>query len=97
MKVQKSLVKPQTNTNERMFTNTIERMIHLFMFVHLTNRMEFLVYVCVFIKRTNINELTAEHFTNGSLNVRLQPYLGLQKSRAARKQLEKKLETSRVL
>ncbi|MFS7904702.1 hypothetical protein Hanom_Chr01g00039181 [Helianthus anomalus] len=40
------------------------------MFVHLTNRTEFLVHVCSFIKRTNINELPAERFTNCSLNVR---------------------------
>ncbi|MFS7927415.1 hypothetical protein Hanom_Chr04g00308801 [Helianthus anomalus] len=40
------------------------------MFVHLTNRTEFLVHVRPFIKRTNINELPAERFTNWSLNVR---------------------------
>ncbi|MFS7917601.1 hypothetical protein Hanom_Chr03g00191021 [Helianthus anomalus] len=42
------------------------------MFVHLTNRTKFLVVVHVrsFIKRTNINELPAEQFTNCSLNVR---------------------------
>ncbi|MFS8022074.1 hypothetical protein Hanom_Chr16g01435231 [Helianthus anomalus] len=40
------------------------------MFVHLTNRTKFLVHVRSFIKRTNINELPAERFTNCSLNVR---------------------------
>ncbi|MFS8026022.1 hypothetical protein Hanom_Chr16g01482051 [Helianthus anomalus] len=39
------------------------------MFVHLTNQTEFLVHVRSFIKRTNINELPAERFTNCSLNV----------------------------
>ncbi|MFS7982580.1 hypothetical protein Hanom_Chr10g00964571 [Helianthus anomalus] len=42
----------------------------MFMFVHLTNRTKFLVHVRSFIKRTNINELPAERFTNCSLNVR---------------------------
>ncbi|MFS7908662.1 hypothetical protein Hanom_Chr01g00085781 [Helianthus anomalus] len=40
------------------------------MFVHLTNRTKFLVHVRSFIKRTNINELPVEQFTNYSLNVR---------------------------
>ncbi|MFS7977560.1 hypothetical protein Hanom_Chr10g00905371 [Helianthus anomalus] len=40
------------------------------MFVHLTNRTKFLVYVRSFIKRTNIDELPAERFMNCSLNVR---------------------------
>ncbi|MFS7989956.1 hypothetical protein Hanom_Chr11g01053161 [Helianthus anomalus] len=40
------------------------------MFVYLTNRTKFLVHVRSFIKRTNINELPAERFTNCSLNVR---------------------------
>ncbi|MFS8005656.1 hypothetical protein Hanom_Chr13g01239921 [Helianthus anomalus] len=40
------------------------------MFVHLTNRTKNLVHVRSFIKRTNINELPAERFTNCSLNVR---------------------------
>ncbi|MFS8022951.1 hypothetical protein Hanom_Chr16g01445611 [Helianthus anomalus] len=39
------------------------------MFVHLTSRTKFLVHVRSFIKRTNINELPAERFTNCSLNV----------------------------
>ncbi|MFS7931440.1 hypothetical protein Hanom_Chr04g00356011 [Helianthus anomalus] len=39
------------------------------MFVHLTNRTNFFVHVRSFIKRTNINELLAERFTNCSLNV----------------------------
>ncbi|MFS7907630.1 hypothetical protein Hanom_Chr01g00073581 [Helianthus anomalus] len=50
--------------------NTIERTRPLFMFVHLTNRTKFLVHVRFFNKRTNINELPAEQFTNCSLNVR---------------------------
>ncbi|KAJ0824467.1 hypothetical protein HanRHA438_Chr17g0792731 [Helianthus annuus] len=53
-----------------MFTNTVERTRPLFMFVHLTNRTKFLVHVRSFVKRTNINELPAERFTNCSLNVR---------------------------
>ncbi|MFS8014637.1 hypothetical protein Hanom_Chr15g01346851 [Helianthus anomalus] len=40
------------------------------MFVCLTYRTKFLVHVCSFIKRTNINEVPAEWFTNFSLNVR---------------------------
>ncbi|MFS8003668.1 hypothetical protein Hanom_Chr13g01216571 [Helianthus anomalus] len=40
------------------------------MFVHLTNRTKFLVHVRSFIKRTDINELPAERFTNCPLNVR---------------------------
>ncbi|MFS8018583.1 hypothetical protein Hanom_Chr15g01393721 [Helianthus anomalus] len=59
-----------SRTPYRTFTNTIERTRPLFMFVHLTNRTEFLVHVRSFIKRTNINELPAERFTNCSLNVR---------------------------
>ncbi|MFS8034156.1 hypothetical protein Hanom_Chr17g01577901 [Helianthus anomalus] len=59
-----------SRTPYRMFTNTIERTRHLFMFVHLSNRMKFLVHVRSFIKQTNINELPAERFTNCSLNVR---------------------------
>ncbi|MFS7949991.1 hypothetical protein Hanom_Chr06g00578101 [Helianthus anomalus] len=59
-----------SRTPYRTFTNTIERTRPLFMFVHLTNRTEFLVHVHSFIKRTNINELPAERFTNCSLNVR---------------------------
>ncbi|MFS7964265.1 hypothetical protein Hanom_Chr08g00748131 [Helianthus anomalus] len=59
-----------SQTPYRTFTNIIERTRHLFMFVRLTNRTEFLVHVRSFIKRTNINELHAERFTNCSLNVR---------------------------
>ncbi|MFS7940067.1 hypothetical protein Hanom_Chr05g00459281 [Helianthus anomalus] len=59
-----------SRTPYRTFTNTIERTRPLFMFVHLTNRTEFLVHVRSFIKRTNINELPAERFMNCSLNVR---------------------------
>ncbi|MFS7913504.1 hypothetical protein Hanom_Chr02g00142571 [Helianthus anomalus] len=47
------------------------------MFVHLTNRTKFLVHVRSFIKRTNINELPAERFTNCSLNVRCTKLLPL--------------------
>ncbi|KAJ0683550.1 hypothetical protein HanPI659440_Chr16g0659531 [Helianthus annuus] len=39
------------------------------MFVHLTNRTKFFVHVRSFVKRTKINELPAEQFTNCSLNV----------------------------
>ncbi|MFS8005982.1 hypothetical protein Hanom_Chr13g01243851 [Helianthus anomalus] len=39
------------------------------MFVHLTNRTKFPVHVRSIIKRTNINELPAERFTNCSLNI----------------------------
>ncbi|MFS7924865.1 hypothetical protein Hanom_Chr03g00277631 [Helianthus anomalus] len=60
----------RSRTPYRTFTNTIERTRHFFMFAHLTNRTKFLVHVRSFIKRTNINELPAERFTNCSLNVR---------------------------
>ncbi|MFS7889379.1 hypothetical protein Hanom_Chr00s000004g01606321 [Helianthus anomalus] len=40
------------------------------MFFHITIRTKFLVYVCSFIKRMNVNELNAEWFTNCLLNVR---------------------------
>ncbi|KAF5766535.1 hypothetical protein HanXRQr2_Chr15g0716461 [Helianthus annuus] len=59
-----------SRTPYRTFMNTIERTRPLFMFVHLTNRTKFLVRVRSFLKRTNINELPAERFTNCSLNVR---------------------------
>ncbi|MFS7986290.1 hypothetical protein Hanom_Chr11g01008601 [Helianthus anomalus] len=58
-----------SRTDYRTFTNAIERRRHLFMFVHLTNRTEFLVHVRSLTKRTNVNELPAEQFTNCSLNV----------------------------
>ncbi|MFS7932893.1 hypothetical protein Hanom_Chr04g00373281 [Helianthus anomalus] len=58
-----------SQTHYRMFTNTIERTRHLFIFVYLTNRTKFLVRVHSFIKRTNVNELPAERFTNGSRTV----------------------------
>ncbi|MFS7942949.1 hypothetical protein Hanom_Chr06g00494481 [Helianthus anomalus] len=58
-----------SRTHYRTFTNAIERTRHLFMVVHLTNRTKFLVLVCSLIKRTNVNELPAEWFTNYSLNV----------------------------
>ncbi|MFS7983486.1 hypothetical protein Hanom_Chr11g00975061 [Helianthus anomalus] len=56
-----------SRTPYRTFTNTIERTRPLFMFVHLTNRAEFLVHARSFIR-----------FTNCSLNVRLvySPTLG---------------------
>ncbi|MFS7908939.1 hypothetical protein Hanom_Chr01g00088981 [Helianthus anomalus] len=60
----------RSRTPYRTFTNTIERTRPMFMFVHLTNRTKFLVHVRSFIKRTSINELPAERFTNCSLNVR---------------------------
>ncbi|MFS8032919.1 hypothetical protein Hanom_Chr17g01563381 [Helianthus anomalus] len=41
----------------------------LFMFVHLTKRMKFLVHVHLFNKRTNTNELPAKQFTDFSPNV----------------------------
>ncbi|MFS8028323.1 hypothetical protein Hanom_Chr16g01509241 [Helianthus anomalus] len=59
-----------SRTHYRTFTNTIERMRPLFMFVHLTNRTKFLVRVRSFIKQTNVNELPVKRFTNCSLNVR---------------------------
>ncbi|MFS7912830.1 hypothetical protein Hanom_Chr02g00134471 [Helianthus anomalus] len=59
----------RSRTPYRTFTNTIERTRPMFMFVHLTNRTNFLVHVRSFIKRTNINELLAERFMNCSLNV----------------------------
>ncbi|MFS8001553.1 hypothetical protein Hanom_Chr13g01191671 [Helianthus anomalus] len=40
------------------------------MFVHLVSRKEYLVLVRSLTKRTDINELSAEWFTNGSLSVR---------------------------
>ncbi|MFS7925803.1 hypothetical protein Hanom_Chr04g00289401 [Helianthus anomalus] len=40
------------------------------MFVCLTYRTKFLVRVCPFIKRMNINELPVERFMNCSMNVR---------------------------
>ncbi|MFS7963456.1 hypothetical protein Hanom_Chr08g00738281 [Helianthus anomalus] len=58
-----------SRTHYRTFTNAIERTRHLFVFVHLTNRTKFFVHVCLLIKRTNVNELLAERFTNCSLNV----------------------------
>ncbi|KAJ0911052.1 hypothetical protein HanRHA438_Chr06g0259001 [Helianthus annuus] len=50
--------------------NAIERTRQLFVFVHLTNRTEFLVHVRSLTKRTNVNELPSERFMNCSLNVR---------------------------
>ncbi|MFS7965345.1 hypothetical protein Hanom_Chr09g00761141 [Helianthus anomalus] len=63
-------VTERSRTRYRTFTNAIERTRQLFVFVHLTNRTEFLVYVRSLPKRTNVNELPAERFTNCSLNVR---------------------------
>ncbi|MFS7891925.1 hypothetical protein Hanom_Chr00s000434g01643551 [Helianthus anomalus] len=45
-------------------------MQRLFMFVCLTYQTKFLVRVCSFIKRTDINKLPAEQFMNRLLNVR---------------------------
>ncbi|MFS7958768.1 hypothetical protein Hanom_Chr08g00682591 [Helianthus anomalus] len=59
-----------SRTRCRTFMNVIERTRQLFVFVHLTNRTEFLVHVRSLTKRTSVNELTAERFTNRSLNVR---------------------------
>ncbi|MFS7980675.1 hypothetical protein Hanom_Chr10g00942091 [Helianthus anomalus] len=58
-----------SRTSYRTFTNTINRTRPLFMFVHLTNRTKFRVHARSFIKRTDINELLTERFTNCSLNV----------------------------
>ncbi|MFS7973047.1 hypothetical protein Hanom_Chr09g00851981 [Helianthus anomalus] len=55
-----------SRTHYRTFTDAIERTRHLFMFVHSTNQTEFLVYVLSLIKRTNINELSAELFAECS-------------------------------
>ncbi|MFS8000058.1 hypothetical protein Hanom_Chr12g01173921 [Helianthus anomalus] len=46
--------------------NISERTRPLFMFVHLTKRTKFHVCVRLFNKRTNIDELPAERFTNCS-------------------------------
>ncbi|MFS7902042.1 hypothetical protein Hanom_Chr01g00006621 [Helianthus anomalus] len=46
----------------RTFTNVVERTRHLFVFVHLVNRTEYLVRVHSLTKRTNINELPTEQF-----------------------------------
>ncbi|MFS7952120.1 hypothetical protein Hanom_Chr07g00603201 [Helianthus anomalus] len=54
-----------------MFTNINERTRPLFMFIHLTKRMKFLVCVRLFNKRMNTNELPAKRFTKRL--VRLQP------------------------
>ncbi|MFS7942333.1 hypothetical protein Hanom_Chr06g00487211 [Helianthus anomalus] len=51
--------------NHRTQTNINEQTHPLFMFVHLTKRIEFLVCVRLFNKRTNTNELPAGRFTNG--------------------------------
>ncbi|MFS7935301.1 hypothetical protein Hanom_Chr05g00401871 [Helianthus anomalus] len=73
-KINKRKMNECSRTHYRTFTNTIERTRPLFMFVHLTNRTKFLVRVSLFIKRTNVNELPAELFTNCSLNVCFHPY-----------------------
>ncbi|MFS7902412.1 hypothetical protein Hanom_Chr01g00011001 [Helianthus anomalus] len=54
-----------------MFTNVVERTRHQFVFIHLTNRTEFLVHVRSLTKQTNVNELSAELFVKRS--GRLQP------------------------
>ncbi|MFS7982983.1 hypothetical protein Hanom_Chr11g00969201 [Helianthus anomalus] len=58
------------NTFTNTLPNIIKRTRPLFMFVHLTNRTEFLIHVRSFIERTNINELPVERFMNCLLNVR---------------------------
>ncbi|MFS7988139.1 hypothetical protein Hanom_Chr11g01031081 [Helianthus anomalus] len=57
-----------SRTPYRTFTNAIERTRHLFVFVHLTNRTEFLVHARSIIKQTNINKFFTKRFTNYSLN-----------------------------
>ncbi|MFS7987008.1 hypothetical protein Hanom_Chr11g01016951 [Helianthus anomalus] len=59
-----------SRTRYRTFMNGTERTRQLFVFVHLTDRTEFLVHVRSLTKQTNINELPAEQFTNCSFNVR---------------------------
>ncbi|KAJ0790995.1 putative protein kinase RLK-Pelle-RLCK-VIIa-2 family [Helianthus annuus] len=53
-----------SRTHHRTFTNAIERTRQLFVFVHLTNQTEFLVHVRSLTKRTNVNKLPTERFTN---------------------------------
>ncbi|MFS7898853.1 hypothetical protein Hanom_Chr00s032266g01770481 [Helianthus anomalus] len=45
-------------------------MRHLSVFVHFTSQTKYLIRVRSLTKRTNINELLAERFTNCSSNVR---------------------------
>ncbi|MFS7986809.1 hypothetical protein Hanom_Chr11g01014581 [Helianthus anomalus] len=52
-----------------MFTNINEQTQPMFMFVPLIKQTKFLVRVHFFNKRTNINELPAEQYTNCSPNV----------------------------
>ncbi|MFS8032804.1 hypothetical protein Hanom_Chr17g01561971 [Helianthus anomalus] len=49
--------------------NTIKRMQHLFVFVHLINQTKFFVHVHLFIKRMNVNEFLVEGFMNGLLSI----------------------------
>ncbi|MFS7934732.1 hypothetical protein Hanom_Chr05g00395171 [Helianthus anomalus] len=58
-----------SRTHYRMFMNIVAQTRHLFMFVHLTNRTEFLVHVPSLIKRTHVNEFPVKRFTNCSLNI----------------------------
>ncbi|MFS7930141.1 hypothetical protein Hanom_Chr04g00340661 [Helianthus anomalus] len=58
-----------SRTHYRMFTNAIERTRQLFLFVHLTNRTKFLVHVRSLTKRTNVNKLPAERFTERSVSL----------------------------
>ncbi|MFS7927915.1 putative F-box-like domain superfamily protein [Helianthus anomalus] len=55
--------------NVHQHNRTNETSVHVRSFNYLTNRTKFLVHVRSFIKRTNINELPAERFTNCLLNV----------------------------
>ncbi|MFS8004854.1 hypothetical protein Hanom_Chr13g01230651 [Helianthus anomalus] len=41
----------------------------LYMFFYLTKRRKFFVHVCLFIKRTNTNELLDDQYMNCSPNV----------------------------
>ncbi|MFS7910578.1 hypothetical protein Hanom_Chr02g00107921 [Helianthus anomalus] len=50
--------------------NINERTQPPFTFICLTYQTKYLVRVCSFIKRTNLNELPAEQFMNCSLNDR---------------------------
>ncbi|MFS7975759.1 hypothetical protein Hanom_Chr10g00884491 [Helianthus anomalus] len=49
-----------SRTHYQMLTYTIKRTRHMFMFARVTNRTKLLVYVRSFIKRTNVNKLSAE-------------------------------------
>ncbi|MFS7941250.1 hypothetical protein Hanom_Chr05g00473971 [Helianthus anomalus] len=57
-----------SRTHYRTFTKTTERTRDLLVIIHLTNRTEFFVHSILLIKRTNVNKLFAERFTNQTLN-----------------------------